>query len=746
MKRLILQFLVLLFTLPLIAQTNVYLTGYVTEDSTGTPIPNQEVNIQTDSGTGGLIYYNNVYTDAYGFYVDTIPLEPGDTTGTLIITTIDCVGIPHTGTQAFNPASMNLTQDFQICYNTPSPCTADFTWTNYGTLSVQFTDLSTGTTGPWAWNFGDGTTSSAQNPLHTFSQGNYYNVTLTIGDSSTCWDMITQTVHVIDSTGGDCVASFIYYPDTTGGYTFYFYDQSQGNINSWYWDFGDGTYSQEQDPVHSFNAPGFYNVCLMVYGVDSLCWDTSCMVLNVGGGIGCQAQFTHYPDSAGSSTLIHFLDLSSGDITSWLWEYGDITFSTEQNPSYTFPENGTYYVCLTIEANNAGTICTSTWCEEVVVGNSSGCASYFTYQNNGLSVSFEGYMVNGQPATYSWDFGDGQTGQGQSIIHQYPVAGIYYATLTTVVQDPPIGSCTFSSAQSITVGDSTQWNQVYGQVFAGSFPLETGMVMIFSLDTNANFLPFIDISMVDSSGVYYFPMVPLGEYVIHAIPFLPAGYLPTYYGDVLNWEEATVVVLGDPNNPYNINLISAEAYASGIGTINGQINTLLKTTLIDKITMLLMNESGEAISFQQVDVDGQFVFPELDFGIYYLHAEMAGTQSDVIKIEITTEDPVIEVIMTFSGSQILGVRNANPELEAGVVYPNPVTDKATINIKLESVSQVTIELYNLTGQRVFHQVKRIGAGETAIIIPASQLRNGLYSLRIYTDSGLSLTRKLLISQ
>ena len=272
------------------------------------------------------------------------------------------------------------------------------------------------------------------------------------------------------------------------------------------------------------------------------------------------------------------------------------------------------------------------------------------------------------------------------------------------------------------------------------------MVMIFSLDTSGNFLPFIDISMVDSSGVYYFPMVPLGEYFIYAIPFLPAGYLPTYYGDVLDWESATIVSLGQPSNPYNINLIEAGSYAPGIGTINGQINTGVKTTLVDKITMLLMNDAGQAISYHQVNTEGEFTFPELDYGIYYLHAEMAGTHSDVIKVEITQENPQIEVIMTFSGNQILGLRDLNPVLEAGVIYPNPASDKATIKIKLESASQVTIELYNLTGQLAFRQTKYLGAGETTITIPASQLRNGLYSLRIYTDSGLSLTRKLLISQ
>ncbi len=832
MKRFILQLLVLLFTVPLVAQTNVYLSGYISDISLGGPYPNQEVTIQSDSGSGGFIYYNNVFTNVNGIYADTIPLPLGVTSGTLIITTIDCQGIPHTATQAFSPGNMTLTQDFQIC--SVIPCQADFTWTSYGTLTVQFTDLSTwgtGTTGPWNWSFDDGTTSSLQNPSHTYAQGGYYDVTLTIGDSSSaCWDMITKTVHVIDSTGGSCVASFVYNPDPAGGNTVYFYDQSTGNINSWtwdfgdgqsstlqnpvhtyaqaglytvcltvqgvdsscydtyclpvqvgnipgncvadfiyfpdsagvmntyqfidmstgninswYWDFGDGTFSTEQNPVHFFTSPGFYTVCLTVQGVDSLCYDTYCEIVNIGGPVGCQAQFTYYPDSAWNSTLVHFLDLSSGDIISWFWDFGDSTFSTEQNPSHLFPDNGTYYVCLTIEGTYQGAICTSTWCEEVVAGNNSGCASYFTYQNNGLSISFEGHMVNGQSATYSWDFGDGQTGQGQSIIHQYSIAGIYYATLTTVTIDPT-GGCTFSTGQSITVGDSTQWNQIYGQVFAGNFPLEAGIVMIFSLDTSFNFLPFIDISMVDSSGVYYFPMVPQGDFLIYAIPILPFGYFPTYYGDIINWEDATIVSLGQAANPYDINLVVADSYTSGIGTINGQINTVLKTTLIDKITMLLMNDAGQPISFHQVDEDGVFTFPELDYGIYYLRGELAGCQSDYVKVEITQQNPQIDVVMTFSGNQILGIHDSKPVLEAGVVYPNPATDQANITIKLESASLVTIELYNLTGQLAFRQTKHLGAGETTLKVPAGQLRNGIYSLRIYTDSGLSLTRKLLISQ
>ncbi|MFH1160598.1 MAG: PKD domain-containing protein [bacterium] len=747
MKKLI--FLLLMFLAQgsnVTAQGFCWVSGTVTELTSGAPIPNHPVTIVSDSTNSGFIYYQTVYTNSNGFYVDTIPYTTG-TSGVLYVYTYDCNNVQQLATLYYSPTNLTFTQNFQICYNN-SPCQADFTYGYSAPLTLQFTDQSTGTTGPWNWQFGDGAWSNLQNPSHTFPQTGYYYVTLSIGDSSAgCWDFTTQTVYVGDSTGGNCLAHFTYSQDPNGGSnTVQFTDQSTGNISSWSWDFGDGQYSTLQNPVHTYAQGGAYNVCLTIQGVDSLCYDTYCEVIQVGNSTGgCQAQFTYYPDSAWTTNIIHFMDLSTGNITSWFWNFGDSAFSTEQNPSHEFPRPGIYYVCLTIQGFYSGGLCESTWCEEVVVGNGSDCISYFTYLNNGLSVTFSGYMVNGQQAAYYWDFGDGATSQGQTVVHQYPVTGIYYVTLTTATQDSI--SCTYSSGQSITVGDSTQWNQIYGQVFAGNFPLETGMVMIFSLDTNLNYLPFIDISLVDSSGIYYFRMVPQGNYLIYAIPFLPTGYLPTYYGDVIFWEDATIVTLGQANNPYNINLVTANYFIPGIGSINGQINTGgLKTILVDKITMLLMDEQGQAISYNQVNEEGQFDFSGLDYGIYYLHAELAGCNSDYIKVEITPGNPVVEVVLTFSGNNILGIGDPKPVLEAGVVYPNPVSNQAQISVTLPEAALVTIELFNLTGQAAWRNIQHLEAGTSTLQIAVSQIPEGMYTLRISTDSGLTLTRKLLKSR
>jgi hypothetical protein len=271
--------------------------------------------------------------------------------------------------------------------------------------------------------------------------------------------------------------------------------------------------------------------------------------------------------------------------------------------------------------------------------------------------------------------------------------------------------------------------------------------MIFSLDTNLNYLPFIDICSLDSSGIYYFPMVPLGTYLIYAIPFLPVGYLPTYFGDVIFWEDATLVTLGQPTNPYDIHLVTAYALVPGIGQINGQINSGdLPYTLVDKITMLLMNEEGQTISFNQVTEEGEFNFAGLDHGIYYLYAEMAGCSSEYIKIEISAENPVIDVVLTFSGNKILGIGDEAISLQAGLIYPNPATDQALITLKLIKASRIATELLNINGQAVWRNDDILPNGTSVIRIPVIGVPSGIYTLRIQAENGLNLTRKLIKSR
>jgi PKD repeat protein len=742
MKKLILQMLFILILSPAIAQTTITVTGTLTDQQTGNPIPNYPVTILSDS-TQGWFFYTTVYTNSNGYYSDS--LWSPSSTGTLFIQVWDCNQALHQDTCNFSSGSYIFTKDFSICY-TVAPCNADFTYQQSGYQTIAFTDQSSGSPVYWNWSFGDGNSSTLENPVHTYASNGYYQVMLYIHNSgSLCADSIIKMVAVMDSTPG-CQAAFYAVPDSNASMSYQFTDQSTGNISSWSWNFGDpasgmNNNSSVQNPSHVYSQPGIYVTCLTIQGVDSSCYSTTCDTLFVGTGPGCQAQFTYYADSMqGGLPVIHFIDLSYGTPTSWLWDFGDGTPTVQdQNPVHIYAQAGTYYVCLTIQCQGT----TSTWCANVNVNGTNGCESYFTYSAVSLTVAYEGHMVNGFPATYEWGFGDGTTGAGQNQTHTYTAAGIYYVTLTTA----DTTGCTYSTGQSVVVGDSTNFNQVYGQVYAGNFPAGPGTTMISSIDSSAGFNPFISYSALDSNGVYYFTMVPSGHYVIYAIPYDSAGYLPTYYGDVLTWQQATVLNLGQPNNPYDIHLIPSGDLIPGIGTITGLINSGdFATGTVDKIKMILMNENKDAISFGNVNAAGEFNFPSLDYGAYYLHPELAGCSSDLVKVFISPVYPHPTVNMTFTGGKILGVENHTTTLEAGVVYPNPVISEANVTVTLKTGSRITIELFNLMGQAVYQDSRTLGQGSTQVQIPVSDLPTGIYSLRITSNQGETMSRKLLKSK
>ena len=838
-----------LSVLTLTAQNQpLIVSGTVTNNSNGSPIPNHEVIIHNDSlsGTTGY-FYRTVMTDYNGFYFDSIPLQPANFQGTVHIGTMDCQNYLNVYSASYGPQVYVIQHNFSICYSNPA-CSADFyvapdsssnntfifdpygsgnitTWvwdfgdgqsstitfpaspivthtyllpdsynaclTVYGSDSscfdmscvtlvagnggncianftysdstnasffVQFTDLSTSSGGAitsWSWNFGDihsgaSNTSTLQNPSHTFSYPDTYNVCLTIqGADSNCYDRICKTIDV--GNNGGCIANFSYSDSTSASSSVQFTDLSQtaggGPITSWFWNFGDpasgsNNASTSQNPVHTFSVQGNYNVCLTIQGADSNCYDMICKTIYVGGGAGCQAYFSYLVDSISvpAGTPVYFTDHSQGNPTSWTWSFGDGTGSSVQNPVHFYPTNGTYSACLTIYGDS----CQDSYCTTIHIGNTPGCSSYFEHTSTYLSVNFQGYISNNnipQWGTFTWSFGDGTTGQGQSVTHVYAQTGSYPINLTATDSS----GCSSTYVEIITLYDSINTHQVYGQVFAGNnFPISTGFVMIFSLDSTANYTPYVNVATLDSMGIYYFTMVPDGNYYIYAIPILPSGYLPTYYGDVLDWQNATVIQLGQSNNPYDIHLLSAYTNPGGNGTINGQINMgQIKSSIVDKVTMILMNNDLQPIYYYKVNNAGDFTFPTLSFGTYYLKAEIPGVTSDIVKVEITQANPVASVTMTFSGNRILGIDGPDAILTAGILYPNPVSSVAYLSVKTDKAMTVQIDLYNLTGQSVVHFEKALDSGGTIIPITVSNLTKGIYTLRVHSDQGINIVRKLI---
>jgi PKD repeat protein len=224
-------------------------------------------------------------------------------------------------------------------------------------LTVQFNDTSTvENVTSWFWDFGiAGGTSTEQNPVFTYTQAGIYNVSLTVTDAENATSTATKE-GLINVTPTNVSSAVNFSADVTGGeapLTVYFTDTSTvDNISSWYWDFGDGYMSTVQNPVYTYHEPGLFTVTLTVTDVANTTWNASVEdFINVSGGT---VDFTANRTSGEVPLAVQFTDLSTVmNISSWLWDFGDGTTSTEENPAHTYTAPGSFDVNLTVYGDNA---------------------------------------------------------------------------------------------------------------------------------------------------------------------------------------------------------------------------------------------------------------------------------------------------------------------------------------------------------------------------------------------------------
>jgi len=146
------------------------------------------------------------------------------------------------------------------------------------------------------------------------------------------------------------------------------------------------------------------------------------------------ADFYWTPDEdITTTTTVNFYDNSTdpdGTIIAWQWDFDDGTYSIEQNPTHVFDENGNYDVNLTVIDNNGSM---DYVVKRVAVQNQPPVADAGPNQVvNTTEVSFNGtgsYDPDGTIESYTWQFGDGQTGSGATVTHDYAEDGQYTVTL-----------------------------------------------------------------------------------------------------------------------------------------------------------------------------------------------------------------------------------------------------------------------------------------------------------------------------
>ena len=165
----------------------------------------------------------------------------------------------------------------------------------------------------------------------------------------------------------------------------------------------------------------------------------------IGSAVTLTAAFTPVTNE---SLTVSFNESSTGNPTSWEWQFGDGSGSTEREPMHTYPAPGSYLVTLTVRNADSQDSVSQT----VVVPRSQGTAPMadFDAEVDGLRVTFTDMSLN-NPSVWEWSFGDGGTSAVQNPVHVYGAPGIYTVSLT--VRNAAGES---STSQSVTVPQQSQ--------------------------------------------------------------------------------------------------------------------------------------------------------------------------------------------------------------------------------------------------------------------------------------------------
>lgn len=295
-------------------------------------------------------------------------------------------------------------------------------------LTAQFTDATAGSVS-WFWNFGDGFTSTVQNPTHTYSSTGTFTVSLTTTSAGGGCSQTISNFSTFDVNGG--YAGFTHTASPCPPYIATFQDTSL-NAVSWFWDFGDGKTDTTQNPNHTYATPGYHSVSLNITTADGCSYTT--MQSNIVYFSPFGANFYGVPLDTIFPLPVQFYANSVG-ATSWLWSFGDSTFSSNENPLHTYSTLMAYAVTLTISNGTCSIFYNP---PPFIFGNPDttmidlGHGPTIDVQQGctPLNVLFTNIIAGA--AFWNWDFGDGSTSDLEFPTHIYTQTGIYNVTLTTI--------------------------------------------------------------------------------------------------------------------------------------------------------------------------------------------------------------------------------------------------------------------------------------------------------------------------
>ena len=335
----------------------------------------------------------------------------------------------------------------------PAP-TVGFNVTGIGCvvpLTVGFTNTSSsGANFSYAWNFGNGQNANTQNPANvTYNSAGNFGVQLTVTNTTTgCVASYTDSIVVsnfqagITAPAAGCVGTAIS-----------FQDNSTAGANAWNWSFGGQGNSAQQNPSFTFNAAGTYTITLSSQNTSSGCTDNVTHQITIQNNI--NPSFTANPLTNCAPSTVTFTN-TTGVAGNYTWNFGNgQTYTGTTPPPQVYTSGGQFNVTLSVSTPSG---CTGSTTQNNYINIVNIEAGFFANEPGGCTphtVQFTDTSSTPNPAnpivSWQWNFGNGQTFNGQNPPSQTYNLGLYDVTLVVTSQSGCVD--TMFMNDYVTVGD-----------------------------------------------------------------------------------------------------------------------------------------------------------------------------------------------------------------------------------------------------------------------------------------------------